>query len=32
MLNCLLHNESKIDIWNINANINFVNDDKVIVE
>ena len=28
----LSYNESKIDIWNINANINVGNDDKVCVK
>ena len=30
--NFLLYNESKINIWNINANINVVNYDEVVVE
>ena len=32
MINYLLYNESEIDIWNINANINVGNYDKVVVK
>ena len=32
LINSLLYNESKIDIWNINSSINFGNYDKFVVK